>query len=76
MTTAPARIAHRECGRSVGGRRRSRQHRCGGVRRQGLDDDDDINDDEEDGEGAMGNDDYNDDDGNDGDGTERHNNQI
>jgi len=35
MKTAPARIARRECGRSVGGRQQSRQHRCGGVRRRG-----------------------------------------
>jgi hypothetical protein len=35
MTAAPARIARRERGRSVGGRRRSRQHRCGGVHRRG-----------------------------------------
>jgi hypothetical protein len=35
MTTAPARIARWECGRSVGGRQRSRQHRCSGVHRRG-----------------------------------------
>jgi hypothetical protein len=35
MTTASARIARRECGRSVGGRQRSRRHQCGGVCRRG-----------------------------------------
>ena len=35
MTTAHARIARRECGRSVGGRRRSPRHQCGGVCRWG-----------------------------------------